>query len=493
MRRRNCIVYIQIFDDAVRAISDKDGARRERALGETMTAETLRDDARAGAALTIALCFAVAVLEGFDIQAMGVAAPKLGPELHLDKATLGEALSASNIGLVLGASLGGWLADKWGRKPVLIGAVLMFGVFTIGTMSARALTLGGLSFDTFSVLFAVRFGAGLGFGAALPNLMAMSAEVAPMGKRGSAGAMMFCGMPAGGGTVALISWLNPDQDWRTLFLIGGLAPLAIAPALYFLMRETRSAGAAPEAGGAWWQGLAVAPLFAAAYGALAAVTRGAPGIAGVAGWLALLIAVILAYAIVHRGALFREGRTGATLLLWVIFVPTLMILYLILNWLPTLVAAKGFARDASQAAVWFNWGSVLGALALGRIVDRFGIRWPLFLAFAGLIASLLALAQAVALPLILVLSGLVGVFLLGANYALYGAAASYYPRIARGRGSGAAVAWGRFGAVLGPLAGGYLLAGGASAGAVVQAMIPFAAIAGLGVLALSFIGRTYED
>ena len=86
---------------------------------------------RAGAALTIALCFAVAALEGFDIQAMGVAAPKLGPELQLDKATLGQALSASNIGLVLGASLGGWLADKFGRKPVLIGAVLIFGAFTL--------------------------------------------------------------------------------------------------------------------------------------------------------------------------------------------------------------------------------------------------------------------------------------------------------------------------------------------------------------------------
>ena len=95
--------------------------------------------------------------------------------------------------------------------------------------------------------------------------------------------------------------------------------------------------------------------------------------------------------------------------------------------------------------------------------------------------------------MILVLSGLVGVFLLGANYALYGAAASYYPRVTRGRGSGAAVAWGRFGAVLGPLVGGFLLAGGASAGTVVQAMIPFAVIAGFGVLALSFVGHIYED
>jgi len=87
--------------------------------------------------VTIALCCAVAVLEGFDIQAMGVAAPRLGAELHLDQGMLGQALSSSNIGLVLGAGLGGWLADRVGRKPVLIGSVLTFAAFTLATMYAR--------------------------------------------------------------------------------------------------------------------------------------------------------------------------------------------------------------------------------------------------------------------------------------------------------------------------------------------------------------------
>ena len=113
-----------------------------------MAVQAVKTDARAvnGALLTVFLCFLVAVLEGFDIQAMGVAAPKLGPALKLDKATLGQALSASNIGLVVGAALGGWLADRFGRKPVLIGAVLMFGVFTLGTMVAQ----------TYEQMFAVR-------------------------------------------------------------------------------------------------------------------------------------------------------------------------------------------------------------------------------------------------------------------------------------------------------------------------------------------------
>lgn len=452
-----------------------------------MTATTERSAAGAvsGAAITIALCFAVAVLEGFDIQAMGVAAPKLGPELKLDKAILGQALAGSNIGLVIGAALGGWLADRLGRKPVLIASVLVFGAFTLMTMVAR----------TYETMFAVRLITGLGFGAALPNIMAMAAEVAAKDRRGSTAAMMFCGMPVGGGSVALVSWLA-HPDWRTLFLIGGLAPIVIAPALFFLLKETRSEAAKAEAAAQrvaqpWWVWVAIVVLFGLAWLAVDAVAAlpAAASIRGIAPWIAGLLTLVIGYALVHRATLFGGGRGGASVLLWVTFVPTLLILYLILNWLPTLVVAKGFPQDASQASVWFNFGSVAGALILGRVVDRFGVRWPLTLAYAGLIAALVGLAAVTDKMAIMLLSGAVGFTLLGANYALYGAAAAYYPEAMRGRGSGAAVAWGRFGAVAGPLAGGYLLAGGAAAGDVVSSMIPFAVIAGIGVFILTFVGK----
>lgn len=441
------------------------------------------------AAITVALCFAVAVLEGFDIQAMGVAAPKLGPELKLDKAVLGQALSASNIGLVIGAALGGWLADKFGRKPVLIASVLTFGLFTLATMVAK-------SYET---MFAVRLITGLGFGAALPNIMAMAAEVAPREKRGSTASMMFCGMPVGGGFVALISWLS-QPEWRTLFLIGGLAPLLIAPALFFLMKETRSDAAKAQAVASkpkqpWWVWGGIAVLFVLAWLLVDVVATlpAAKSIAGVAPWIAGLITLVIGYAIVHRGALFGESRAGASILLWITFFPTLLILYLILNWLPTLVVAKGYPADASQASVWFNFGSVAGALILGRVVDRFGVRWPLTLAFIALIGALMGLAAVTDKTPIMLLSAAVGFTLLGANYALYGAAASYYPEAVRGRGSGAAVAWGRFGAVAGPLAGGYLLAGGAAAGDVVNSMIPFAIMAAVGVFLLTIVAKPAAD
>jgi AAHS family 3-hydroxyphenylpropionic acid transporter len=438
----------------------------------------------AGSALTIALCFGVMVIEGFDIQAMGVAAPRLGPELKLSKEVLGQALAGSNIGLVFGAIVGGWLADRLGRKPVLIGAVVLFGVFTLMTMMSK----------TFEMLFAARLLTGLGFGAALPNIMAVAADVAQPARRGSTSAMMFCGMPAGGSTVALLSWLQAGEagaDWRTLFLIGGLIPLVLTPALIFLMKETQKPVPEPGslAGALPW--LTAAPIGLAAWYGLQQLgaIKGFGSIAGVADWLGGVLGVLGAYMIVHRRPLFGGKRAAASILLWVVFFPTLLILYFVLNWLPTLVAAKGFPGEASLASVWFNLASILGAAVLGALVDRFGVRWPLTLGFAGLIGALIALGQATQLWPILILSGAVGFFLLGANYALYGAAAIYYPAEMRGRGSGAAIAWGRLGAVAGPLVGGLLLQGGATPQAAVYAMIPYAVIAGVGILLLTYLTR----
>lgn len=386
--------------------------------------------------ITVALCFLVAVVEGFDIQAMGVAAPRLAPQFGFNPEQMGVIFAISNIGLVIGAGCGGWLADKVGRKPVFIGAVVSFGLFTLLTSLV----------DTFNALFAVRFCAGLGFGAALPNMMALAAEVSSPEKRASTAAVMFCGMPVGGGTSALLTQLlPPDVDWRVLFEVGGILPLLLAPAIYFLMPETlaRSAGDAPR-----------------------------PSV---------------------FTALFADGRAPVTLLLWLAFLPTLLILYLILNWLPSLVTANGLERAvAPQASLAFNWASVVGALMFGWAVDRMGTRWPMTIAYLGLIGSLIALSASRGLEMTLFLSGAAGFFLLGANYALYGVAATYYPQNVRGTGSGASVAIGRVGSIVGPLLAGAWLGSGTSASGVVQHMVPVAAVAGAALLGLSFFRRPSE-
>ena len=387
-----------------------------------------------GAALTIALCFAVAVLEGFDIQAMGVAAPKLAPAFGLKPDELGWVFAISNIGLVFGASVGGWLADRMGRKPVFIGSVLAFCVFTL-------LTAAAVNYET---LFAARAFAGLGFGAALPNMMAVAAEISSPEKRASTAATMFCGMPLGGGLSALLTQvLPPDFDWRIIFVVGGTLPILVAAALHFLMQETLVVDRSRQA-----------------------------------------------VRVPIGDALFGDGRAMPTLLLWVAFLPTLLILYLFLNWLPTLVIANGLDRAiAPQASLAFNFASVAGALVIARLVDRFGGRWPLAGSYALLIVVLIAMSGAHSLGPLLALSAAAGFLLLGANYALYGVAAQYYPTSIRGTGSGASIAVGRVGSIGGPLLAGFLLSGGSTAASVVKYMAPVAAVACGAVFLLSFFRR----
>jgi AAHS family 3-hydroxyphenylpropionic acid transporter len=121
---------------------------------------------------------------------MGVAMPRLGPEFGLDAGAKGFLFSVNNIGMVLGAAVGGWLADRTGRRPVLMCAVALFGLFTFWVSIAKS----------YEALVAVRFLAGVGFGAALPNMMAIAAELSSPARRALTASLVFCGLPIGGGS-----------------------------------------------------------------------------------------------------------------------------------------------------------------------------------------------------------------------------------------------------------------------------------------------------
>jgi AAHS family 3-hydroxyphenylpropionic acid transporter len=271
---------------------------------------------------------------------MGVSMPRLVEEIGVQDSDKGILFSINNVGMVVGAIFGGWLADRVGRKPVLVGAVLMFGLFTLAVVISQR----------YGTLLIARLFAGLGFGGALPNMMAIASECSPPKRRAFTATVVFCGLPIGGGSVALLYWLLPSAlDWRTLFIVGGALPLLLAPALHWLLPETLAVGARASSARRvpWWN------------------------------------------------ALFAEGRATPTLLLWLAFLPTLLILYLLLNWLPTLAKANGL--PTSEASVSFNFASVAGALTLGWLVDRFGPRWPPILSYAALVASLMALAASTSL------------------------------------------------------------------------------------------------
>jgi len=391
--------------------------------------------------MVIALCFAVAIPEGYDLQAIGVAAPRLIPALHLAKAQTGWAFSASLFGLIVGAMIGGWLADRVGRKPVLIASVAAFGVFTLATV---------LSAD-FSSLFLWRLTTGLGLGGALPNLIAMAREISSPRRRALTSSMMFAALPVGGAGAALFARYGA-HGWRDIFVLGGVIPLGLAALVAWKLPETRPASD----------------------------IEGRPDEAG--------------FDRNTLAALFAHGRAPATLALWVSFILTNIIVYLLLNWLPTLAVAKGLgAASALFTSVGFNLGGIAGALLLALAVDRLGPRWPMAAGYGGLVAVMSALAAAHGFVLIVILSAAGGFLVLGVQYILYGMTPIYYAAETRGATAGAAVGVGRVGSILGPLVGGALLTAGASASAVAFAMAPVALAAGASVLLLTVIGRAHPD
>ncbi len=385
--------------------------------------------------ITMVLCFCVAVLEGFDLQIIGVMAPAIRDAIHLKPQQMGWIFSASLIGLALGAAYGGWLADRLGRKPVLIGSVVVLGVFTLAA---------ALASDLHSLL-ALRFLAGLGIGGAMPNLIAVVSEVAAKGKVTSAVSLMFCGMPLGGVLVALLARLASGViGWQGLFVIGGMLPLIVAALLAYNLNETGVRREASE-------------------------RQAAPR---------------------YLENLFGQGQALRTVLLWLVFALTLLQLSLLLNWLPSLVIKRGFApQDAFMATMVVNVGSIIGSFTIGRACDRFGVRWPMFVVYLLMAVSLSALAVVSGRATLWIAALAAGYFVLGSQFVLYGLAPRLYEHQARGAGVGAAVAVGRVGAITGPLLVGLALGAGASGGQVILLLVPLVIAAGAALFWLTYIAQ----
>jgi AAHS family 3-hydroxyphenylpropionic acid transporter len=391
---------------------------------------------RTGPGLIVAICFSIAALEGYDIQAFGVAAPHMAPDLGLGPAELGVAGSAAMLGLMIGAMSGGWIADRIGRRPVLLVSVALFGLFSVVTAFA----------DSGQMLTLARLATGLGFGGAMPNLIAIATEISPPHRRALTTTSMFCGLPAGGSLVALMAQAGGEAlDWRMIFLIGGALPLLLVPVIFFLLPETRQVHEAS---------------------AERKLARG----------------------------LFGERRLPATLLIWVIFGLDLLITYLLLNWLPTLVVAKGFsASDGASASFWMNMMSVVGALVLGWSADRIGSRWLLTAVFLGLGGALWGLAVATGLSAVLACSAAAGFAVVGGLYVLYALAPTYYPGPVRAAAAGAAIAVGRLGSIVGPVIAGDLRAAGYSPGEVLGFLAPAAVATAVCVWALTTFCKPYRE
>ena len=380
-------------------------------------------------ARTIGLCFLVALMEGLDLQAAGIAAQGMAAAFELDKLHMSWVFSAGIFGLLPGAFAGGWLADRIGRKRVLMASVVLFGVFSLAT---------ALAWD-FNSLLVARCLTGVGLGAALPNLIALTSEVAGPRLRGTAVSLMYCGVPLGAALAAMIGIADLVGGWQVVFYVGGVVPLLIVPLLGFYLPESQQ-------------------------------FRKVQGEAPVG---------------VVQG-LFRDGAALPTALIWVSYFFTLMVVYILINWLPSLVIGQGFTgRQASWVMLALQIGAAAGTLFLGWVMDRLPA-WALSaLIYIGILVSLTALGLASHLPGMLAAGFIAGFFATGGQCVLYALAPHFYRPSIRATGVGSAVAIGRLGAMSGPLVAGKMLALGTGTAGVMLASAPGIVIAAVAMFYLS--------
>ncbi len=415
-------------------------AALEGAASETIDVPEFIDRQPVGAfqIRVLLVCAAVLFIDGFDTQAIGYVAPALAQEWKLPRGSLGPVFSAGLFGLMIGALVFGPLADRIGRRRIILASTLVFGVGTLLTMLAR---------DTTS-LMVLRVLTGLGLGGAMPNAVALTSEFSPHRRRATLVMMMFAGFSIGAALGGLLAAaLIPTHGWRAVFLVGGLVPLLLVPALFRLLPESIRflaliGGRDREVAGLLQQ---VAP--GTAFAGRAAFVVREPKLSG--------------WPVTH---LFAERRALVTLLLWAVFFMSLLDIYLLANWLPTVLNDLGVSISASAAiGAMLQVGGVIGTFTLGYFIDRFSFRALAltYLAAAVAIAAIGLASQSIALVTLAIFAS--GFCIIGGQIASNALTATYYPTAIRSTGVGWALGMGRIGSIVGPLVGGMMLARGMGA------------------------------
>lgn len=414
----------------------------------------------------VLLCFLIVFLDGLDTAAMGFIAPALSQEWGIDRASLGPVMSAALIGMVFGALGSGPLADRFGRKGVLVGAVLVFGGFSLASAFATNV----------DQLLVLRFLTGLGLGAGMPNATTLLSEYTPERLKSLLVTSMFCGFNlgmAGGGFIS--AKMIPAYGWHSLLVIGGVLPLLLALVLMvwlpesarFLVVRNRGTDKVRKT---------LSPI--------------APQVVAEAG--SFSVPEQKAVAARNVFALIFSGTYGmGTMLLWLTYFMGLVIVYLLTSWLPTLMRDSGVSMEqAAFIGALFQFGGVLSAVGVGWAMDRFNPHKVIGIFY--LLAGVFAYAVGQSLGNITVLATLVlvaGMCVNGAQSAMPSLAARFYPTQGRATGVSWMLGIGRFGAILGAWSGATLLGLGWNFEQVLTALLVPAALATVGVLVKGLVSH----
>lgn len=381
--------------------------------------------------IAIGIATALNALDGFDVLSISFASPGIARDWHVTKQALGVVLSMELIGMGLGAFLLGMLADRIGRRPTILGCLVVM---------ASGMALASVAQDV-TALSLFRLYTGLGIGGMLAATNAIAAECSNARRRNLSVAIMAGGYPMGavvGGFIAS-GLLAASGHWQTVFEFGALMTLAFLPIVWFLVPETIAFLINRQPSGALArinhtmvrQGrapLESLPPRAEAKKSIALAQLFAPGVAGVS------TALVIAY--------FSH----------------MMTFYFLVKWIPKIVVDMGFPPAAAGGVlVWANVGGATGSITLSLLTRRFGVRPLLMGLMVGGALAVAGFGQGITTLATLSLVACIGGFFTnGATAGLYAVIAQSYPAELRGGGTGLVIGVGRAGAAMGPIVAGAL-------------------------------------
>jgi len=392
--------------------------------------------------LTLLAALAV-IFDGVDIQILGFAIPSIIREWHVARGDFALVLAVGLAGMAVGSPFAGYSGDRFGRRPALMGCVLLFACATIGSAFCHSL----------ASLAVLRFFTGMGAGGALPNASSLSAELAPLRWRPVAVTITIVGVPLGGmlGGIAA-AWILPAYGWRAMYLLGGAAPLALLLLLFFALPESpRYMARHAER----WKELA---------GLLKRMGHSVPAAAAFDD----VKGRVPSGKIELRSMLTPDLRRD-TAGLWIAFFANLNGAYLVFGWLPAMLTSHGLGLSAASSGLAaYNFGGVIGALTYAVLISASGSRLAMTGgAAAGALSALALILVPISPPngsLLLTLGfALHGFFANAVQTSMFALSAHVYPSEVRASGIATAAAVGRAGAILSSFTGAAIIQGGSGA------------------------------
>lgn len=386
----------------------------------------------------LGLLLVALLCDGFDLQLVAFAAPRIARDWGIAPEALKFAQVANLLGMMIGAMFLGNLGDRFGRKRVIVVGTILYACTALACLLAQNPTQ----------LSLIRFCTGLGLGGVLPNVIALAAEISPSAQRAKLTSIPIIGMSLGSGLPAVVAaWVVPHFGWQALFVVGGLVPIVVAliigwklpESLLFLTYRGRDRRQLEARVRELDPAIQITPETRFA---LRTQDNGSGPARG------------------SISELFRGPLAVTTPLLWLMFACTLLSMHFLNSWISVILNQAGLSevQTAFTNGV-LHWGGTVAAIFTVFLLGRLGLSWGLTLLLLGFVGCLIIATTGFAsAPLLTLAVSMAGFGIIGCQGVLNASAGLIYPVSCRPTGVGGALGVGRIGSLSGPLIGAYVLA-----------------------------------